>query len=764
MAPVPESQDGNYDDYFEPTQLSQPFRASQRNTQPENSQIEPRRKYWAVFIPINSDHSIIKLSWSKTLLKIGRHPASDVHLKEKRVSNNHCTISLGIKELKSARMGMGEDDLLHELRFREEAPDVWLEDSGSSNGTFVNGTRLTKGKRRLLQHGDEISLGHKESIDSHDVRYIFRSVGTRNTKREEGKVGEVYQRYQFLEQLGKGTFAEVKKAVDPETGDMRAIKLITKHRFNYDPKTLKLFEREISICTSLVHENVCRLVEWYEDPQHIALVLEYVDGGDLLSYIMNYKDSDMSPCPIPEEEATDLTFQICRAMAFCHEKGVTHRDLKPENILVTSKNESTERLIKIADFGLAKMITVEDKTMLKSLVGTPQYLAPEVVMQSTVSPGYENVCDSWSIGVIVYAMLTKNLPFDDNSELSIADRIKARATLEFDRTELERYNISSAGQDFIERLLEPDPTKRMTMDQALLHEWLSGPSSLPSEPSQSQALFGDSMWNIQEFGSEFGGTSDGGENMEMDADAVRSDWTRPATMSATNFGSAAMVASMVPTPGADMVVSVGEIKKASSVSSTESFSQPMENLRLTTAKVDELLQSRAEATESPPFRTNGTVEMRDATPTPGNIHGSSPKHAPMDLDSSAVTIGTKRKLPLSSNENPFSSGSLSPPPEAAKATATPKKKPSPPKKSGKKATPKRVSPSTAANRRTPAKAPGGARGDRDTTPRAEAVGHGRLTRATTARLTAQQQSPSSRTRSHVTKAAEARGTKSRRLE
>ncbi|BEI90384.1 uncharacterized protein CcaverHIS019_0304540 [Cutaneotrichosporon cavernicola] len=745
MAFIPESQEVNYDDYgLEATQLSQPVRASQRNTQPDNSQMEPRRKYWALFIPMNSKHSILKLPWSKTVIQIGRgqiaNVGNDVVLEEKRVSNRHCRISLGVKELKVSRMDMTEEDILEELLGREEAPDVWIEDLKSSNGTFVNGKRLNK-QRQLLQNGDEISLGHQGTAESHDVRYIFRSVGTRSgggTTRD-GNVGEVYQRYQILETLGKGTFAEVKKAVDIENGDMRAIKLIVKHRFDHDPKTLKLFEREIDICTTLVHENICRLLEWFEDPQHITLVLEFIDGGDLLNYIMEYNEGNS---PLPEEEAQDFTFQICRAMAFCHEKGVTHRDLKPENILVTKESESQGRLIKIADFGLAKMITVEDKTMLKSLVGTPQYLAPEVVMQTKTSPGYENVVDSWSIGIIVYSMLTKSLPFDDNSELSLEQRIRARATIDFDRVELERYHVSAAGVDFIERLLQPDPTKRMTMEEALMHEWLSGPSSFPSEPSQSQPLFGDSMWNIKDFRSDEAGTSDGGD-LDMNDDATRSDWTRPATMSATNFGSASMGASF----------------GGASVSSNDSFSQPMENLRLGTAKINQLSPPREEATASPPLRPNGTVEMREATPTPGNVIGSSPKHAPMDVDSSAVTVGAKRKMPFLADA--FSSGELSPPPQQPKPTAHPRKRATPPKKTAGKKTssPKKV----AASKKSPVKAANG-QADRETTPRAEqAPGHGRVTRAATARLAAEQRSPASRTRSHAVRDGELRGSKSRRV-
>ncbi|GMK56962.1 hypothetical protein CspeluHIS016_0308020 [Cutaneotrichosporon spelunceum] len=741
MAFIPESQEINYDDYgLEATQLSQPPRASQRNSQPENSQMEPRRKYWALFIPMNPAHSILKLPWSKPVLQIGRGPnanvGNDVVLHEKRVSNRHCKISLGVKELKGTRFCMTEEDILEDMHSREEAPDVWIEDLKSSNGTFVNGKRLSK-QRQLLQHGDEISLGHQGTADAHDVRYIFRSVGTLSGQKApgEGKVGEVYERYQILETLGKGTFAEVKKAVDVDTGDMRAVKLIVKHRFDHDPNTLKLFEREIDICTTLVHENICRLLEWFEDPQHIMLVLEFIDGGDLLNYIMQYNDGKS---PLPEEEAQDFTFQICRAMAFCHEKGVTHRDLKPENILVTKESESQGRLIKIADFGLAKMIKVEDKTMLKSLVGTPQYLAPEVVMQTKTCPGYENVVDSWSIGIIVYSMLTKSLPFDDNSELSLEQRIRARATIDFDRVELERYQVSAAGVDFIERLLDPDPTTRMTMEQALMHEWLSGPSSLPSEPSQSQPLFGDSMWNIQAFDSDGAGTSDGGD-LEMDGDAARSDWTRPATMSATNFGSASMGASF------------GGV----SVSSNDSFSQPMEKLRLSTANINQLSPPREEATASPPLQSNGTVEMREATPTPGNINGSSPRHAPMELDSSSVTVGAKRKMPFRAGQgDAFSSGELSPPPEPRTSTRRSKKRTTPPKKSAAK--------NAAASKKSPAKAANG-RAERDTTPRAEpGPAHGRVTRAATARLTEEQKSPASRTRSH-TRDDELRVSKSRRV-
>lgn len=168
MAYVPESQDDdryNYNDYgLEATQLSQPVKDSQQASQFPNSQIEPRRKYCelshratapssrtpvmqllmagALFIPTNPHHAILKVPWTKHVLQIGRgghaEVGNDVVLAEKRVSNRHCRISLGLKELREQRFGMSEEDILEELHEREEAPDVWIEDMRSSNGTFVS--------------------------------------------------------------------------------------------------------------------------------------------------------------------------------------------------------------------------------------------------------------------------------------------------------------------------------------------------------------------------------------------------------------------------------------------------------------------------------------------------------------------------------------------------------------------------------------------------------------------------------------------------
>jgi serine/threonine protein kinase len=256
---------------------------------------------------------------------------------------------------------------------------------------------------------------------------------------------------------------------------------------------------------------------------------------------------------------------------------------------------------------------VHAETVLVSMVGTPQYLAPEVVMQSRYRPGYENVVDSWAVGIIVYSMLTKALPFDDDESLSVTERIVQRYSKDFDRVALHARGVSELAIDFISRLIEPDASKRMSMQDALEHEWLAGPASLPSENPPSQSLGGDSMWNIEAF--------DSSHYMDTDGKPV-SRWSSSGT-------------SLDP--------------------SNDSFSQPMEGLRLDSrARVDFPLSPAQEADEDrnrmdmttspPPHVTPDTSMDEDAAPEP-----DSPPIEPIAIDTSttlpaaSVVLGNKRK-------------------------------------------------------------------------------------------------------------------------
>ncbi|KAK8844646.1 hypothetical protein IAR55_006493 [Kwoniella newhampshirensis] len=253
------------------------------------------------------------------------------------------------------------------------------------------------------------------------------------------------------------------------------------------------------------------------------------------------------------------------------------------------------------------------------MVGTPQYLAPEVVMQTKQKQGYENVVDSWSVGIIVYSMLTKALPFDEDAELPVEQRIRARFTQPVDTALLINSGISDLAIDFIMSLLAKDPTKRMTMIEALEHEWLAGPSSQHSE-SQRYVLGGDSKWSIESFD----------DSNDDNVDDV-GQWSRPMTVSGTNHESAVEYCS------------------------EESFSQPMGNLHLDTPILN-------------PKRYDIDVTKHPADDTSLLSPPSPPLTA--DLADKAAQQTGFESLPtpdtLQPDGEPFSFGTLSPAPTPAR--------------------------------------------------------------------------------------------------
>lgn len=156
---------------------------------------------------------------------------------------------------------------------------------------------------------------------------------------------------------------------------------------------------------------------------------------------------------------------MLEAVKYLHDQGIVHRDLKPENILLKSKTDDT---IKLSDFGLSR--GMDSQSYLKTMCGTPQYVAPEVL--SNAGPGkegYNLACDLWSLGVIAYILLCGYPPFHEEKEISLYDQILT-ADFEFPRDPW--VNISEEAKDFVEKLLVVDPSKRLTAEQALKHPFI----------------------------------------------------------------------------------------------------------------------------------------------------------------------------------------------------------------------------------------------------------------------------------------------------
>lgn len=157
----------------------------------------------------------------------------------------------------------------------------------------------------------------------------------------------LHKYYDVGYEIGRGSFATVKRAVCRADGRQHAIKMINRAKLRADGEAaVTIFMREISILEQLHHPNICQLKESFQESANVILVLEFIDGGDLLDYVLS-RDG------LSEDEVRRLTFQLCKALKYIHAKGIAHRDLKPENILLTRDNPPN---LKLADFGLAKAV------------------------------------------------------------------------------------------------------------------------------------------------------------------------------------------------------------------------------------------------------------------------------------------------------------------------------------------------------------------------------------------------------------------------
>jgi len=213
-------------------------------------------------------------------------------------------------------------------------------------------------------------------------------------------------------------------------------------------------EREIDIMKKLQHPNIIQLMEVIDTADTLFLVLEFASGGELFDAIVD-KGS------YSEAEAAKIIHQILDAVLYLHNHGIAHRDLKPENLLLL-KNENGEEIIKIADFGLSKDFGEEQ---LQTSVGTPDYVAPEVLMGEP----YDIAVDIWSIGVISYVLLCGFPPFYGDSQKELFENIMDGR---YDFPAPEWTEVSKEAKNFIQRILLVDPEKRYTAEEALADEWL----------------------------------------------------------------------------------------------------------------------------------------------------------------------------------------------------------------------------------------------------------------------------------------------------
>ncbi|KAJ2711964.1 hypothetical protein H4R19_002996, partial [Coemansia spiralis] len=443
--------DGDSDSDSSSGSATQPTQPTQAATQqpPRNAGSGPG--VFASLVPRHPHLQPLTLETSRLLAGgylIGRLEQCDVTLDRNYISGKHCSIY----------MEPGADS---------DAQSLYILDT-STNGTFVNDRIVGRGNRTMLLNNDRIGFLHAADALPSDIalEYSVEYVHTGSLAREHAEFdAELLRTYDFKREIGAGNFAKVWLAVHKQTGAACACKVINKKKHLLSTGLAKIFEREISIMRQLKHDNIVPLHELHINKDRIHIFMEYIEGGDLFTYLSENG-------PLSEVGSRPLFNQMCNAVRYLHANGITHRDIKLDNMLIKIASNGSIASVKLADFGLAR--AVDDGGTMRTICGTPSYLAPEIVCWGPSAVPYSKSVDMWALGVVLYALHTNSFPFakllhhGDTAHASLEAYAKAsRMTA----TNEKFCGLSSALQGLLAGMLQIDPNKRLTIEAAIHHPW-----------------------------------------------------------------------------------------------------------------------------------------------------------------------------------------------------------------------------------------------------------------------------------------------------
>ena len=291
-----------------------------------------------------------------------------------------------------------------------------------------------------------------------------------------GKVaGKFEDKYTIIKEIGSGAFSRCLKVKNKITGVSFACKELSKKNVS-DYKGLMA---EVNLMIKLDHPNIIKLYEVYENESYIYLIMEYCRGGELFDRVIAKTEKGQQ---YTEKEAASLFKQIMSAINYCHKNGIVHRDLKPENLLFLSKSENSP--IKVIDFGMSKRFDSSTKIMSER-VGTAYYISPEVLKGK-----YDEKCDIWSAGVILYIIICGYPCFNGDTDDEIFKAI-LKGKIQFPSPEWD--NISNDAKELIKKMC-CSPEKRLTAEQVLNEIWVKD-----NAPNSSKALLPVMMDGIKKY-------------------------------------------------------------------------------------------------------------------------------------------------------------------------------------------------------------------------------------------------------------------------
>ncbi|CAI2365375.1 unnamed protein product [Moneuplotes crassus] len=312
-----------------------------------------------------------------------------------------------------------------------------------------------------VDNAEAVETGPTESFEELKSKFDIKKLITQFVIKKENfvftKKNSLYEDYKLDGELGKGTYGVVYKGIHTDTGDIRAVKQISRKKI----KKIERFLNEVHALKTLDHPNIIKLFEIYEDTENVYLVQEMCEGGELFDRIV--ENGYLS-----EKQAAELFLQILQSILYCNKNRISHRDLKPENFMFKSKDKDS--MLKLIDFGLSMSYFKVDKNTEKSSVvrmktraGTAFFMAPEVI-----SHDYTESCDMWSAGVMLYIMLCGYPPFYGENDQEILEAVIAG---EYDFDDEVWDEVSDEAKDLINNLLKPEQ-ERLTPKEALHHPWV----------------------------------------------------------------------------------------------------------------------------------------------------------------------------------------------------------------------------------------------------------------------------------------------------
>ncbi|KAF7356655.1 hypothetical protein MVEN_01000000 [Mycena venus] len=397
---------------------------------------------WASLIPLpGANPKILRMDFWRisATAKFGRDPSRNtLILPGPHISATHAEISWNGRN--------GENSV------------ITLKDI-SSGGTWVSGQLIGRNQSTTLKDGDEIGFGAPIAVDGnnglHDYRYIFCDVSAKQPPRRLDNL------YKYGKHLGVGTGGSVQLATSREDAN----KVVAIKTIKYLESRMDVFG-EIGVMERVRHPHIIRIFSAHhaETQPVIYLVLEYMEGGDLMGYMVReWQERNLWPegpknRGIPENICREILYQLCHAMAFLHAQGITHRDLKPENILLRDdKSMDATPFIKVADFGLASV-----KGVMKEACGTVPYAAPEVLDPAM---RYNYLADSYSAGIILFSMIILTDPWrTPRTPENLSPGLRWHY--------LSTQVLCPAGYDLLDHLVNPNPEQRLSLAGALKHAWM----------------------------------------------------------------------------------------------------------------------------------------------------------------------------------------------------------------------------------------------------------------------------------------------------